>query len=101
MTSTRHIPTGRVVENRRAFQDHVFDSLSSAMEMRHDGSNIGLALLFHCSHALCVMLNLFLLLTYLLLLVLLMIGGYGETDWPTNSRRVRLWRGFGVNESFG
>ena len=59
MTSTRHIPTGRVVENRRAFQDHIFDSLSSAMEMRHDGSNIGLALLFHCSHALFMTVILF------------------------------------------
>jgi len=54
------------------------------MAMRHDGSNIGLAMLLHCSHALCVTIKYFFPslwgLYYLRFLVLLMIDGYGETD---------------------
>ena len=59
------------------------------MAMRDNGSNIGLAMfkLFYCSHALCATIKLFFLsyrgLFYLRYLVLLMIDGYEETDWPT------------------
>jgi len=54
------------------------------MAMKHDGSNIGLAMLFQCSHALCVTIKLFFPsfwgLNHLLYLSLLMIGGYEEAD---------------------
>ena len=35
--------SGRVVELRRTFQDHILDALGSSMAMRGDGSNIGLS----------------------------------------------------------
>ena len=57
------------------------------MAMRHDGSNIGLAMLLYCSHALCVAIMHFFPsfwgITYLRYLVLLMVGGYGEAKWPS------------------
>ena len=57
------------------------------MAMRDDGSNFGLTMLLYCSHALCVTIKLFFPsfwgLIYLQYLVLLMIDGYGETDWPS------------------
>ena len=77
---------GRVVELCRTFQDHILDALGSSMAMCDNGSNIGLAMLFYCSHALCVTIKLFFPsfwgLFYLRYLVLLMIGGYEETDQP-------------------
>ena len=51
--------SGRVVELRRTFQDHILDALGSSMAMRDDGSNIGLTMLLYCSHALCVTIKLF------------------------------------------
>jgi len=79
--------SGRVVELRRTFQDHILDALSSSMAMRDDGSNIGLTMLLYCSHALCVTIKLFFPsfwgLFYLRNLVLLIIDGYEETDLPT------------------
>ena len=76
--------SGRVGELRYTFQDHILDAPSSLMAMKHDGSNIGLAMLFQCSHALCVTIKLFFPsfwgLNHLLYLSLLMIGGYEEAD---------------------
>ena len=78
--------SGRVVELCHTFQDHILDALGSSMAMRDDGSNFGLAMLLYCSHALCVTIKLFFPsfwgLFYLRYLVLLMIDGYEETDWP-------------------
>ena len=75
------------VELCHTFQDHILDALGSSMAMRGDGSNSGLAMLLYCSHALCVTIKLFFPsfwgLFYLRDLVLLMIDGYEETDWPT------------------
>jgi len=79
--------SGRAVEPRRTFQDHILDALGSSIATRHDGSNIGLAMLLHCSHVLCLMIKHFfpssLGLTYLRYLVLLMADGYREMDWPS------------------
>ena len=75
------------VELCHTFQNHILDALGSSMAMRGNGSNIGLAMLLHCSHALCVAIKLFFPsfwgLLYLRYLVLLMTDGYGETDWPS------------------
>ena len=51
LTSTLHITSGRAVKLRRTSQGHILDALGSSMAMRHDGPKIGLAMLFHCSHA--------------------------------------------------
>ena len=77
--------SGRVVELCRTFQDHILDALGLSMAMRDDGSNIGLTMLLYCSHALFMTVILFYYrwLFYLRYLVLLMIDGYEETDWPT------------------
>jgi len=87
LTSPCHMTSGRVVELCRTFQDHTLDALGSSLAMRHDSSNIGMAMLFHCSHALYLTIKHFFPsfwgLTYLRYLVLLMIVGYGETDWPS------------------
>ena len=56
--------SGRVVELRRTFQDHILDALGSSMAMRDDGSNIGLTMLLYCSHALCVTIKLILVWLY-------------------------------------
>ena len=57
------------------------------MAIRHDGSNIGLAMLLHCAHALFVTIKhvfpSFWGLNYLWYLILLMIDGFRETDWPS------------------
>jgi len=77
--------SGRVVELCRNFQDHILDAPSSLITMRHDGSNIGLTMLLHCWHALCVTIKLFFPsfwgLNYLRYLARLMIDGYEKTDW--------------------
>jgi len=79
--------SGRVVEFCRTFQGHILDAPGSLMAMRQNGSNIGLVMLLHCSHALCVAIKHFFPsfwgLTYLRYLALVMIGGYGEMDWPS------------------
>ena len=49
--------SGRVVGLCRTFQGRILDALGSSMVMRHDGSNIGLAMLLHCSHELCAMIK--------------------------------------------
>jgi len=78
--------SGRVVGLHRTFLDHILDAPSSLMAMRHDGSNIGLTMLFHFSHALCMTIKLFFPsfwgLIYLRYLALLVVGGYEETGWP-------------------
>ena len=78
--------SGRIVELRRTFQDHILDALGSSMAMKGNGSNIGLAMLLSCSHALFVTIKLFFQsiwgLLYLRYLALLMTDGYGETDRP-------------------
>ena len=65
----------RAVKLCHTFKNRTLDAHSSLMAMRQDGSNIGLAMLLHCSQSFCV--------TILRYLAFLMIVGYEETDWPS------------------
>ena len=74
--------SGRVVEAHRTFQDHALDALSLPIALRYDGSNVGMVLLLHCFHAASFPShgqNNSIQVRYL---VLLMVDGYEETDWP-------------------
>ena len=72
----------RVVETHRTFQDHVLDALSSSMVLRYDGSNVGMVLFLHCFQAVFFPWhgrNDSIQVRYL---VLLMVDGNEQTDWP-------------------
>ena len=70
--------SGKVLEAHRTFQGHTLDALSSSMALRYDGSNVGVVLLLHCFHAVSFPSH----HRKDMYLVLLMVGGYEETDWP-------------------
>ena len=67
--------SGRVVEAHRTFQDHTLDALSLSMALRYDGSNVGVVSFpSHDGRKTDS--------TQFRYLVLLMVYGYEETDWP-------------------
>ena len=83
LTSARHMTSGRVVETHRIFQDHTLDALSSSMALRYDGSNVGMVLLLFFFHAVFSFPWPKTDSIQVRYLVLLMVDGYEETDWPT------------------
>jgi len=77
--------SGKVAETHRTNQNHTLDALSSSMALRYDGSDVGMVLLLHCFHAVSCFFSFPWRKTdsiHVRYLVLLMVGGYEETDLP-------------------